>query len=157
MSSALDRSPDSKSGGDGPKLNDLLQARERHLLQDRIELLGSVRHRDVRNVSCPTSPSPLPLPFPDVNPSPGPRPRFHLPQHVPHRVFWHRHPRSRLYRPLRRLHPRRRRPRDPPRRHDLLCKPRRRRCVLLVFAFTFPPFPPLAFLLSSRIANANPR
>ncbi|KAF8551194.1 glycosyltransferase family 4 protein, partial [Imleria badia] len=37
-------------GGDGPKLNDLLQARERHLLQDRIELLGPVRHRDVRNV-----------------------------------------------------------------------------------------------------------
>ncbi|KAH7924368.1 glycosyltransferase family 4 protein [Leucogyrophana mollusca] len=37
-------------GGDGPKLNDLLQVRERHLLQDRIELLGSVRHRDVRDV-----------------------------------------------------------------------------------------------------------
>ncbi|KAF8429481.1 glycosyltransferase family 4 protein [Boletus edulis BED1] len=37
-------------GGDGPKLNDLLQARERHLLQDRIELLGPVRHRDVRDV-----------------------------------------------------------------------------------------------------------
>jgi glycosyltransferase involved in cell wall biosynthesis len=39
------------SGGDGPKLNDLLQVRERHLLQDRIELLGPVRHRDVRDVS----------------------------------------------------------------------------------------------------------
>lgn len=37
-------------GGDGPKLNDLLQVRERHLLQERIELLGSIRHRDVRNV-----------------------------------------------------------------------------------------------------------
>ncbi|KAG1819341.1 glycosyltransferase family 4 protein [Suillus variegatus] len=37
-------------GGDGPKLNDLLQVRERHLLQDRIELLGPVRHRDVRDV-----------------------------------------------------------------------------------------------------------
>lgn len=43
----------SRPGGDGPKLNDLLQARERHLLQDRIELLGPVRHRDVRNVSLP--------------------------------------------------------------------------------------------------------
>ncbi|KAF9235599.1 glycosyltransferase family 4 protein [Melanogaster broomeanus] len=37
-------------GGDGPKLNELLQMRERHLLQDRIELLGPVRHRDVRDV-----------------------------------------------------------------------------------------------------------
>lgn len=37
-------------GGDGPKLNDLLQVRERHMLQDRMELLGSVRHRDVRAV-----------------------------------------------------------------------------------------------------------
>ncbi|KAL4073683.1 glycosyltransferase family 4 protein [Scleroderma citrinum] len=37
-------------GGDGPKLNDLLQVRERYMLQDRMELLGSVRHRDVRNV-----------------------------------------------------------------------------------------------------------
>lgn len=39
------------TGGDGPKLNDLLQVRERYLLQDRIELLGPVRHRDVRDVS----------------------------------------------------------------------------------------------------------
>ncbi|KAH7908643.1 glycosyltransferase family 4 protein [Hygrophoropsis aurantiaca] len=37
-------------GGDGPKLNDLLQVRERHLLQDRIELLGPIRHHDVRDV-----------------------------------------------------------------------------------------------------------
>ncbi|EIM85477.1 glycosyltransferase family 4 protein [Stereum hirsutum FP-91666 SS1] len=37
-------------GGDGPKLIDLLQMREKHLLQDRIELLGPVRHRDVRDV-----------------------------------------------------------------------------------------------------------
>ena len=29
---------------------DLLQMREKHLLQDRIELLGPVRHSDVRNV-----------------------------------------------------------------------------------------------------------
>jgi len=39
------------SGGDGPKLIDLLQMREKHLLQDRIELLGPVRHNDVRSVS----------------------------------------------------------------------------------------------------------
>lgn len=37
-------------GGDGPKLIDLLQMREKNQLQDRIELLGSVRHSDVRNV-----------------------------------------------------------------------------------------------------------
>ncbi|KAJ7089209.1 transferase [Mycena belliarum] len=37
-------------GGDGPKLVDLLQMREKHLLQDRIELLGSVPHTDARSV-----------------------------------------------------------------------------------------------------------
>ncbi|KAF9001822.1 UDP-Glycosyltransferase/glycogen phosphorylase [Hymenopellis radicata] len=36
--------------GDGPKLIDLLQMREKHRLQDRIELLGPVRHTDVRSV-----------------------------------------------------------------------------------------------------------
>lgn len=39
------------AGGDGPKLIDLLQMREKHLLQDRIELLGAVRHSDVLSVS----------------------------------------------------------------------------------------------------------
>ncbi len=38
------------TGGDGPKLIDLLQMREKHQLQDRIELLGPVRHEDVRSV-----------------------------------------------------------------------------------------------------------
>ncbi|THU96244.1 glycosyltransferase family 4 protein [Dendrothele bispora CBS 962.96] len=37
-------------GGDGPKLIDLLQMREKHLLQDQIELLGPIRHNDVRSV-----------------------------------------------------------------------------------------------------------
>ena len=37
-------------GGDGPKLIELLQMREKHLLQDRIVLLGSVAHSDVRSV-----------------------------------------------------------------------------------------------------------
>jgi len=37
-------------GGDGPKLIDLLQMREKHMLQDRIEMLGPVRHSDVRDV-----------------------------------------------------------------------------------------------------------
>ncbi|EPS96892.1 hypothetical protein FOMPIDRAFT_127023 [Fomitopsis schrenkii] len=37
-------------GGDGPKMIDLLQMREKHMLQDRIEILGPVRHNDVRNV-----------------------------------------------------------------------------------------------------------
>ena len=38
-------------GGDGPKLIELLQMREKYLLQDRIELLGPVRHKDVLSVS----------------------------------------------------------------------------------------------------------
>lgn len=37
-------------GGDGPKLIDLLQMREKYLLQDRIELLGPIRHSDVISV-----------------------------------------------------------------------------------------------------------
>ncbi|KAF8191135.1 glycosyltransferase family 4 protein [Pholiota molesta] len=37
-------------GGDGPKLIDILQMREKHLLQDRIELLGPIRHKDVLSV-----------------------------------------------------------------------------------------------------------
>ncbi|OBZ77733.1 Phosphatidylinositol N-acetylglucosaminyltransferase gpi3 subunit [Grifola frondosa] len=37
-------------GGDGPKMIDLLQMREKHMLQDRIEMLGPVRHSDVRDV-----------------------------------------------------------------------------------------------------------
>ena len=43
------------AGGDGPKLIDLLQMREKHMLQDRIEMLGSVRHSDVHNVSRRTA------------------------------------------------------------------------------------------------------
>ncbi|KAI9322449.1 hypothetical protein BX666DRAFT_2022925 [Dichotomocladium elegans] len=37
-------------GGDGPKRIELEQMRERHLLHDRVELLGSVKHHEVRNV-----------------------------------------------------------------------------------------------------------
>ncbi|KAI9493679.1 GlcNAc transferase [Zychaea mexicana] len=37
-------------GGDGPKRIDLEQMREKHLLHDRIELLGSIKHHDVRKV-----------------------------------------------------------------------------------------------------------
>ncbi|KAF9653733.1 glycosyltransferase family 4 protein [Thelephora ganbajun] len=37
-------------GGDGPKLIDLLQMREKYVLQDRIELLGPIHPRDVRSV-----------------------------------------------------------------------------------------------------------
>ncbi|KAH9835339.1 transferase [Rhodofomes roseus] len=37
-------------GGDGPKMIDLLQMREKYMLQDRIEMLGPVRHSDVRDV-----------------------------------------------------------------------------------------------------------
>lgn len=42
-------------GGDGPKMIDLLQMREKYLLQDRIELLGPVRHSDAREVSSISS------------------------------------------------------------------------------------------------------
>jgi phosphatidylinositol glycan class A protein len=38
-------------GGDGPKMVELEQMREKYLLQDRIELLGSIRPSDVREVS----------------------------------------------------------------------------------------------------------
>jgi phosphatidylinositol glycan class A protein len=41
------------AGGDGPKLIEILQMREKHLLQDRIQLLGPVRPSDVRDVSAP--------------------------------------------------------------------------------------------------------
>jgi len=37
-------------GGDGPKLIDILQMREKHILQNRIELLGHVKHSDVPKV-----------------------------------------------------------------------------------------------------------
>lgn len=37
-------------GGSGPKLIDLLRMREKHQLQDRIQLLGSVEPSDVRSV-----------------------------------------------------------------------------------------------------------
>ena len=37
-------------GGDGPKLIDLLQMREKHQLEDRIELVGAVDHSQVCDV-----------------------------------------------------------------------------------------------------------
>jgi glycosyltransferase involved in cell wall biosynthesis len=40
------------AAGDGPKLTELLQMREKYMLQDRVTLLGSVRHEDVRSVSA---------------------------------------------------------------------------------------------------------
>ncbi|CAE6475271.1 unnamed protein product [Rhizoctonia solani] len=45
--SASNRLTDRRAGGDGPKLTNLLQMRERHMLQDRIHLLGSLRHDQV--------------------------------------------------------------------------------------------------------------
>jgi glycosyltransferase involved in cell wall biosynthesis len=38
------------SGGDGPKRVNLEEMREKHQLHDRVELLGSVKHSDVRSV-----------------------------------------------------------------------------------------------------------
>ena len=46
----IEKSEFVRVGGDGPKLIDLLQMREKYLLQDRIELLGAVRHTDVLSV-----------------------------------------------------------------------------------------------------------
>eukprot|EP00160_Parvularia_atlantis_P004930 Unigene14190_Nuclearia_a/m.42825 Unigene14190_Nuclearia_a/g.42825 ORF Unigene14190_Nuclearia_a/g.42825 Unigene14190_Nuclearia_a/m.42825 type:complete len:470 (-) Unigene14190_Nuclearia_a:47-1456(-) len=37
-------------GGDGPKRIDLDQMRETHMLHDRVELIGEVKHSEVRNV-----------------------------------------------------------------------------------------------------------
>ena len=37
-------------GGSGPKAIDLEQMLERNVLQDRVELLGSIRHEEVRDV-----------------------------------------------------------------------------------------------------------
>jgi hypothetical protein len=85
--------------------------------------------RAQRESSCHFHPHPIVIPSPTPTPT-GPHPRLHLPQHLPHRILWHRHPRSRLYGALRRLHPRRRRTRDSPRGHDLVCEPRRRRYTL---------------------------
>jgi phosphatidylinositol N-acetylglucosaminyltransferase subunit A len=36
--------------GDGPKRIDVEQMRERFVLQDRVQVLGSVAHRDIRNI-----------------------------------------------------------------------------------------------------------
>lgn len=38
-------------GGDGPKMVELEQMREQNLLQDRVELLGTVPNNEVRDVS----------------------------------------------------------------------------------------------------------
>lgn len=37
-------------GGSGPKAIDLEQMLEKHMLQDRVELLGSIRHEEVRDI-----------------------------------------------------------------------------------------------------------
>ena len=37
--------------GDGPKFLALEQMREKYMLQDRVEMLGSIRHEEVRDVS----------------------------------------------------------------------------------------------------------
>lgn len=42
-----------RTGGDGPKIVELDQMRDKYqtLLRDRVELLGGVKHEDVRDVS----------------------------------------------------------------------------------------------------------
>lgn len=59
------------SGGDGPKMVELEQMREKHLLQDRIELIGNVPPGSVHSVSRRlTLPPPPPSPF-SVRTAPG--------------------------------------------------------------------------------------
>jgi glycosyltransferase involved in cell wall biosynthesis len=83
-----------QKGGTGPKLNELLQMREKHLLQDRIELLGPVRHSDVRDVSClhcTCGPRLMGLgSCPCLLGIIGPCSRFYILEYLFDRVFWHR-------------------------------------------------------------------
>jgi phosphatidylinositol glycan class A protein len=41
--------------GDGPKFIALEQMREKYMLQDKVEMLGSIRHEEVRDVHTPSS------------------------------------------------------------------------------------------------------
>lgn len=52
----LTETPLFAAGGDGPKMIDLLQMREKYSLQDRIKLLGSIKPTNVRNVSVRKGP-----------------------------------------------------------------------------------------------------
>ena len=45
------------AGGDGPKRLLLEEVRERHNLLERVELLGGLKHSQVRDVSAATYPS----------------------------------------------------------------------------------------------------
>ena len=45
-------------GGDGPKRIGLEEMREKHQLHDRVELLGSIPHAQVRDVGFPPVPPP---------------------------------------------------------------------------------------------------
>jgi len=39
-------------GGDGPKMNLLEEMIEKYNIADKVELLGGIEHRNVRNVLC---------------------------------------------------------------------------------------------------------
>ena len=56
------------AGGDGPKIVELDQMRDKHqtLLRDRVDLLGSVRPENVRDVSSSSRPRSLPPPPPPI-------------------------------------------------------------------------------------------
>ena len=83
----------STKGGTGPKLNELLQMREKHLLQDRIELLGPVRHSDVRDVSCLHFNASVWLPrFRNNLGIIGSCSWFHILEYLFDGVFWHCYP-----------------------------------------------------------------
>jgi hypothetical protein len=94
-------------GGDGPKMVELEQMREQHLLQDRIVLLGAVSPNDVHSVSrlryyrpqaAGRTRSGMSCSIIIANSSTlaGPEPRPDLPLYFPHGSFRDQHYRGRL-------------------------------------------------------------
>ena len=99
--------------------------REKHLLQDRIELLGAVRHSDVLSVSARS----VQASYLTKNLDQGLVPRIHFYEHVLDRILWNRHSGSGMCRSIRRIDQSRRRTRNLATRHDQFRRPRSRRYV----------------------------
>ena len=135
-------------GGDGPKMVELEQMREKYQLQDRIELLGSIPPSGVRDVSGGSIRLPeranarvglgrtvgarqdetLTMTL-TLTLTAGAGARAHLPQYVPHRGIRDQHHRGGLDGVVRRRYESGRRPRDPAGGYDRVLPGRRGRCV----------------------------
>lgn len=114
------------SGGDGPKMVDLLQMRETHFLQDQITLLGPVAHRDVPSVRVYR----IDLIFEvQTSHSAGSSTGFYLFEYFPYGGFRYCDTRSRVCRPVCCIHSRRWGARDPSRRYDLVRRSHSRWCL----------------------------